>query len=85
MNYWKFIKSVQLVCDKQASGTATIEYSDDDYGTWTTAGTFDMTSMNPIIYNLGAHQGGRAYRLTHSANTAFRAEALIFDYEIGSH
>lgn len=83
-NFWKFIKSVQLVCDKQASGTATLEYSDDDFATWTTWGTFDLTTMNPILYQGGAHQGGRAYRLTHSANTAFRAESLIFDYEVGT-
>ena len=84
-NNWKFIKSVQLVCDKQASGTATLKYSDDDFGTWTTAGTFDLTIMNPIITRLGAHQGGRAYILEHNANTAFRAESLIIEYDIGQH
>ena len=80
----KFISRIRLICDKQASGTATLEYSDDDYATWTTLGTFDLTSMRPEIHRCGSHVGGRAYRLTHSANTAFRAEALEIEYEVGT-
>lgn len=82
----KTIKSVALMgTDIQSSGTATLEYSDDDYTTWTTAGTFDLTKVNPRIFRCGSFRGGRAWRLTHSANTAFRAQALKFEYEIGKH
>lgn len=63
---------------------ATLEYSDDDYATWTVAGTFDMTQTNPFIPRCGSHQAGRAWRLTHSENTAFRAQALKFDYDLGT-
>lgn len=82
----KFISKVSLLgSDIQASGTATLEFSDDDYATWTTVGTFDMTKINPFITRCGSNQGGRAWRLTHSANTAFRAQALKFEYEVGAH
>lgn len=64
---------------------ATLEYSDDDYSSWTTAGTFDLTTVNPRIYRCGSYRGGRAWRLTHSADSAFRAQALKFDYEVGRH
>jgi len=82
----KTINSVALLgADIQSSGTATLEYSDDDYATWTTAGTFDLTTSNPRIYRCGSFKGGRAWRLTHSANTAFRAQALKFEYKEGAH
>ena len=80
----KFVKSVRLIADNQESGTATLEKSDDDYGTFTTLGTFDMTSMDKRINRCGSYKGGRSYRITHSANTAFRAEALEIEYEVGS-
>lgn len=64
---------------------ATLEYSDDDYSTWTTAGSFKLTTSNPRIFRLGAYRGGRAWRLTHSADSAFRAQALKFEYDVGKH
>jgi hypothetical protein len=82
----KFISKVTLLgSDVESSGTATLEYSDDDYATWTTAGTFDMTVTNPFITRCGSHQSGRAWRVSHSANTGFRAKSLKFDYDLGAH
>lgn len=82
----KFVPRITLIGDKQASGTATLEYNDNDYASssWVTAGTFDLTKMKPFITRCGSYEGGRAYRLTHSANTAFRAEALDIEYTVGS-
>jgi hypothetical protein len=80
----KAINSIRLIADTQASGTASLECSDDDYASWTTLGTFDMTQQVKRITRCGAYRGGRAYRLRHSANTAFRGEALEFDYAVGS-
>ena len=79
----KFIHSIRLVADTQSTGTATLEVSDDDYASWRTLGTFDMTAKDKRIRVCGSHTGGRAYRLSHSANTPFRAEALEFDYTFG--
>ena len=76
------ISSVRLNCDKQASGTAALAYSDDDYATSTAIGTFDLTSMEPRISRLGSYVGGRSYTLTHSANTGFRGSELEFQYEV---
>ena len=80
----KFVPRIVLICDKQAAGTATLEASDDDYATWRTIGTFDLTKMNPEIDRCGSYQGGRAYRISHSYNGPFRAEALEIDYSIGT-
>ena len=80
----KFIKSVKLAADTQSSGTVTLEYSDDDYQSWRTAGTFDLTKADKMIHRVGSYKGGRAYRLTHSAATPFRAESIEIEYEIAA-
>ena len=82
----KFIREVRLIGDTQSSGTATLEANDNDYDSddWKTLGSFDMTSMQPRITRCGSHKGGRSYRVTHSANTAFRAEALEIVYDEGT-
>lgn len=80
-NGWKFIKEIHLLADNQASGTATLERSVDDGATWATIGTFDMTSQRKRIMRGGAYEGQAQYRLTHSANTPFRASALKFIYD----
>lgn len=81
----KTVISVTLMGSDISNTTATLEYSDDDYATWTTAGTFDLSTPNPRIYRCGSFKGARAWRLTHSAPSAFRAKALKFDFNEGVH
>jgi hypothetical protein len=80
----KTVSDIWLDADTQSSGTALLEASDDDYATWKTIGTFDMTKHEKRITRCGSHRGERAYRLTHSANTAFRAQNLRIKYTVGS-
>lgn len=80
----KFVEEIVLVGDRQSAGTATLECSDDDYATWTTLGTFDLTQMEPKITRCGSHKGGRAYRLTHSFNGPFRGQALAIRYQVAA-
>lgn len=81
----KFLKWIELIADTQASGTVTLEISTDDFATFTTIGTFDLTKAKKIIYRCGSFVGGASLRLTHSANTANRMEALVVEYEVGTH
>jgi hypothetical protein len=81
----KYGISVSLLGADIQTGTATLEYSDDDYQTWTTAGTFDLTQSNPRITRVFDFEGARAWRLTHSDNTPFRAKALKFNFNVGAH
>lgn len=85
-NRRKFITEIRLLCDNQSSGTVTLEANDSDYdpASWVTLGTFDLTASEARITRCGSYLQGRAYRLTHSANSAFRAEALEIDYEIAA-
>ena len=80
----KFVESIRFIGDVQSSGTVTLEKSDDDYATWQTLGTFDLTLNEPIIYRCGSYTGFRAYRLTHSANAPFRAQALDITFSVGA-
>ena len=80
----KFIKSVKLGADTQSSGTVTLEYSDDDYGSWRTAGTFDLTKADKMIHRVGSYKGGRAWRLTHSAAAPNRMEYMDIEYEVAA-
>jgi len=80
----KSIHYMELDSDIQASGTATLEISDDDAQNFTTIGTFDMTQDHPRIYRCGSYKGGINIRITHSANTAFRASTLKVVYTEGA-
>lgn len=77
-------RDIVLICDQQTSGTATLETNDNDYNSssWVTRGTFDLTKHRPKISRGGTYQGRRAYRITHSANTPFRCEALEVEVDV---
>lgn len=79
----KFVRCVKFIGDTQSSGTVTLEASDDDYSSWKTLGTFDLTKDYKAVYRCGAYHGGRAYRLTHSGTGPCRGEALEIEYDIG--
>ena len=80
----KYVHEINLIGDTQASGTAELYWSDDDYVTWQGPKTFDLTAKVKNVTRLGAHFDGRAYKLNHSSNAAFRAEALEIRYAIGT-
>ena len=74
---------VELIADAQTSGTVSIDWTDDDYVTFQTARTLDLVTR-PYTKSCGSFRR-RAFRLQHSTNAAFRAEALEFDYSDGIH
>jgi stabilization protein len=80
-NHWKRIFRVELVADRQSSGTVSLEFTDDDYQTWSTARTLDLT-IRPYTKSLGVTRR-RAFRIKHTTNADFRAEALEFDFNDG--
>lgn len=81
---------VELIGDQQSTGTVTLDWSDDDYTTFGVvqpARTLDLTgtvTVRPMCKSIGRHRRP-AFRLQHTSNGDFRAEALEFDYSMGSH
>ncbi len=79
----KIVSQIDLISDI-SSGTCLLESNDNDYnpGSWVTRGQFDMTQQKKQVTRCGSHTGKRAYRLTHSDNAPFRAEAIDITYDV---
>lgn len=78
----KRCNSLELVGDKVAS-TISVSYSDDDYQTWSTPRTADL-SARPRLLNMGMFQQ-RAHKFTHAADTALRLNGFDLDVEQMGH
>lgn len=69
----KTLGRLDIVGDQVASSLS-LEFSDDDYQTWTTGPSIDLSLTRPSAADLGEFYK-RAFRFTHSANTAMRIRA----------
>lgn len=82
----KYVEEVSIIADtvsSSAASTVALYWSDDDYATWHGPLHFDMTSDRKSVSRLGAHYGGRAYKVLHVANGPFRAQALEIRFRKG--
>ena len=79
----KRLFNLSLLADVESSGTVTVDWSDDDYQTFSTSRTLDLTTR-PYTKACGSFRR-RAFRFKHSTNAPFRAEAMELDYSDGIH
>jgi len=77
----KSVNSLRLVGDRVASA-ALVRYSDDDYQSWSTYRSLDMTQQYAAIRRLGSTRR-RAWEVKHTADTAFRVESAEIDFTQG--
>ena len=81
----KFLSRLGIIGDVQASASAlTIDWSDDDYNTYGTSRTVDMSDSFPRLVSLGRFHR-RTFRLKHTANTALRLEGLELGLYLGKY
>ena len=74
-----------IMADIEPNASAlNVYYSDDDYVTWTTAGALDLNVGKQYLTALGSSDRQRAWKLTHSANTAFRISRLLGEVNVGT-
>lgn len=79
----KFVKSLEVIGDKQASTTTiSLQYSDDDYITTSTARSLDMSNPHPMATNLGKFRR-RSWQISYTGSGALRLEALEIRYRLG--
>jgi hypothetical protein len=80
----KFWDSLELVGDRESSSSPlSISYSDDDYETFVTWGTVDLSDARPIARRLGSSRR-RAWSFSHSAATPMRLEAAEIGVRLGT-
>ena len=77
-NHRKFMPMCGILGDTARSASSlSVEFSDDDGQTWSTARTIDMTSAEKMITRCGAYKGRRMVRLTHTGNLDCRMEKYL--------
>lgn len=67
---------IDVICDTQASGASTVLASGDDYATFDTLGTIDLTSQLKRIQPGGRYESSVAFKLTDAGNQPWRGQAL---------
>lgn len=81
----KWFNRVELVYDIQTStAPVSIYYTDDDYNTFATARTFDMSAPR-IFFRAGGTARRRAWVLSSATNTPIRWECLEVDIILGDY
>lgn len=75
------IKSVELLADNQASGSTSLSISGNDYASFQTIGSFDLTATRKKLFRCGYYTSHAAFKLEDSGNNAWRGQALIVDWE----
>jgi hypothetical protein len=79
----KIYHDVELVADTESTtSTLTVSYTDDDYQTFTTLGTVDLSQERKRIPRAGAARR-RGWVFTHAAATPMRLHALEGNVTMG--
>lgn len=79
----KFVKSVNLIGDVQTSTcNVSLQYSDDDYVTLSTARTLDMSLVRAFCSTLGNFRR-RSWQVSYAGNLPLRLEALEMKIRMG--
>lgn len=74
----KFVQQAELIGDVQASTTnVSLQYSDDDWATLSTARTLDMSQVRPFATRFGNFRR-RAWQFSYTGSNPLRIEALQF-------
>jgi hypothetical protein len=80
-NLRKFWKQLTVIGDRN-TGTPAISWTDDDYQSYNTPRTVDMSTARPTLFRLGNGRR-RAYKYTQSDNNPMRLEALEAQFDQG--
>jgi hypothetical protein len=78
-------EQAEVVADVESSTSAlTLVWSDDDYVTYSTGRSLDLSTNVPRTHRLGGTDKPRAFALVHSSNTPMRVSELRLRVDIGS-
>lgn len=84
-NKRKLINRFELFADKQdSSSILSVEYSDDDYQTWSVPRNIDLNAYRFVLWALGSSRR-RAWRLKNTANTDCRLAGIELEVLLGDN
>lgn len=82
----KFANRFTFVCTiptTPGNSSIQLQYSDDDYQTWSTARTVTINNVMNVLHQLGQFRR-RAWRFTYNSPYPFRLEGAELQYNLGS-
>lgn len=83
----KTLTRLRIVGDRATSGTISVSWSDDDYATFNTPRTIDLSKELPQLYRCGSFRR-RAFKIAGLGSSATgvpqRLEAIELDFEVGA-
>lgn len=78
----KFVSSLDIIGDT-TTGSMSVSYSDNDFSSFSTAVTVDMSLPLKRVHRLGSYRE-RAYKLTYTQNAAMRVQAIREQFEVAA-
>lgn len=79
----KVLSKMEIIGDQVTGSQLMVEYSDDDYQTWSKPRYFDLGQARPMLPDWGTFSK-RAFHFQHKQNCFFRIQAVEVQYDIGS-
>lgn len=81
----KFMSGMTVWADRSPSvGSIDVQYSDDDYATWSTAKTIDLDHEKPDASQWGRFRS-RAFKFTYTSDNPLRIRTVEISYNEGVH
>ena len=75
------INSVELLADTESSGLATLSISGDDYVTFRSPGSFNLTRTTKRVHRCGYYRNHAIFKIEDSGNNPARFQGLYVDWE----
>ena len=75
------INSVELLANTESSGSATLSISGDDYVTFRSPGSFDLTKTTKRVHRCGYYRNHAIFKVEDSGNNPARFQGLYVDWE----
>jgi hypothetical protein len=79
----KYMSRLMVVADRASAGTVALSWTDDDYQTFETARTIDLSARKPRIHRMGRFVE-RAFKFTYTANNPLKLHHFEVDFNIGN-
>lgn len=71
----KMVNILEIKSDQKSAGTLDIRFSDDDYQTWSSWRTVDLSYERPMLDQMGTFRR-RAHHFRHTGDVPFRVKAV---------